>query len=206
VSRYTSGSHLPGRVGDHGRMRTRERLAVVILLEDANTTVVEEFRSRWDPLAGRIPAHITLVFPFEPAGDWRVVQASVAAVAARHGRFGVSLADPIVHKDEYLFLVPRAGAREITELHTHLYRALPAAVKLGPFAPHMTIGRDGDGSRTQAALREAQDSGLTVNGVARTLSVYRIDAPGPLEIVFAEPLGAELPGGSHEDILLGGAG
>jgi 2'-5' RNA ligase len=172
-------------------MRTHERLAVVILLEDANTTVVEEFRSRWDPLTGWIPAHITLVFPFEPAGDWRVVQESVAAVAARHGRFGVSLTDPIIHGDEYLFLVPRAGAREITELHMHLYRALPAAVQLGPFAPHMTIGRDGDGSRIRAALREAQDSGLTVDGVARTLSVYRIDASGPLGIVFAEPLGAE---------------
>jgi 2'-5' RNA ligase len=177
-------------------MRTRERLAVVILLEDADTTVVEEFRSRWDPLAGRIPAHITLVFPFEPAGDWRVVQASVAAVAARYGRFGVSLTDPVVHEDEYLFLVPHAGAREITELHLHLYRALPAAVKLGPFAPHMTIGRDGDVSRIQEALHEAQESRLTVNGVARTLSVYRIDAWGPLRIVFAEPLGADLPDGA----------
>jgi 2'-5' RNA ligase len=67
------------------------RRAVVLFLDGAACTAVDEIRTRWDPvMCGRIGAHITLV---HDVVDHDLAAQAVAAAAATTGPFTVRLTD-----------------------------------------------------------------------------------------------------------------
>lgn len=68
--------------------------AIVIFPVYSDTAGVERFRRTWDPLAGGIPAHITLVYPFQTDVAVQVLEATVSKVAQAHRPFQVELGDP----------------------------------------------------------------------------------------------------------------
>jgi 2'-5' RNA ligase superfamily len=85
------------------------RLVIVIFPRSDGLADLEDFRSVWDPLADSVPAHVTLVYPFESNIGQSNLETIVADVARHHRPFDVELGSPTVHEGEYLFLLPRRG-------------------------------------------------------------------------------------------------
>jgi len=124
---------------------------------------IERIRASHDPHAGRLPVHVTFVFPCVAAP--RLAVAEMNAAAAASGPFAFRVAGVEAVADEtgagaHVFLVPddRACAA-ITSLHDRLYEAAlrPHLRTDIPFIPHLTVAAaaDVDACRTLAdALRE----------------------------------------------------
>lgn len=164
------------------------RRAVVIFPSDVAMDTVEQFRSQWDPSAAQIAAHVTLVFPFETKVPAATLVSTISEVARRHTPFAIDLADPTIHDEEYLFLLARQGGEQIRRLHLDLYAALPDAHVEGVFTPHMTVGRQPDRVRIEAAYRSAREIDLHVSGTARAIALYRIDPDADRRVEFVAPL------------------
>jgi 2'-5' RNA ligase len=122
-------------------------LAVVAYptLSDGDRSWVEGIRTRYDPLAPRIAAHFTLVFPTEVAEAPLVAQVRNALQSA--SPIPVVLRRAAVYPDAiggggYIFLVAEEGYRELVTLHDALYEGVLAAHKRPdiPFVPHVTVG------------------------------------------------------------------
>jgi 2'-5' RNA ligase len=134
---------------------------------------VERFRQRWDPLRGAVPAHVTIAFPFDWARGLDELRELLTGVLPRP--FALRLGAPTIWEDEYLFLLAERGGVEIARLHEAVYGVLGLA-RAERFVPHMTVGRRPPGPEQEAMLRAA--GGLTVDGWARELSVYRREPDG----------------------------
>ena len=122
-------------------------LLIVAPLEAAPADLrrIEAVRRRHDPAHGLIPAHVTLVFPFEGIGA-EAVRPHVAAVAARHAAVALRLSAVIAMRDgaadrSQVLLVPDHGRAEIEQLHDALYDGLLAPVLRTdiPYIPHVTV-------------------------------------------------------------------
>jgi 2'-5' RNA ligase len=100
-------------------------------------------RDRLDPLARKIPAHITLVFPFESAMSDFELETHLRELVAQSRRFGVVFRGITAHENEYLFLNITRGNDEVMQLHDVLYsRALATHHdRRHTFVPHVTVGR-----------------------------------------------------------------
>ena len=146
---------------------------VAVIYPDADTGPVEVFRQRWDPLGSLVAAHVTIAFPFDWDGQPGELPARLAGTMPRP--FAVRLGSPTVWDDEYLYLLAERGGAQIARLHDAVYNALglPRAER---FVPHMTVGRRSAGPDQDRMLRAAD--GLSVNGWARELSVYRRESGG----------------------------
>ncbi len=117
----------------------------ILLFPDlTNRSQIERYRNRFDPLAGKISPHVTLVFPFESADiatDALALHVKKSIGIMRAFTLEVSL--PAVIEDECVYLKVTEGAEHVRRLHDALYVDL-----LHPFlrtdlhyAPHITIGR-----------------------------------------------------------------
>src|SRR5437879_652549 len=100
-------------------------------------------RDRFDPLAGTIAPHLTLVFPFEDAMSDSALQEHLRSAVSGLQGFAVSLREITAHDDEYLFLNVKRGNDELIHLHDVLYTQALAAhrVRMHTYVPHVTVGR-----------------------------------------------------------------
>jgi 2'-5' RNA ligase len=155
-----------------------ERQAVVIFPQ-GQLADVEEFRRRWDPLGGSIPAHITLVFPVTRPRREQDLAGELAALLEGFPLFDLSLSEVRVWEQEYLFLVAGRGGEQIARLHDALYDGpFCHARRPALFVPHMTIGRCPDSAELAAGADEAVRLGVRADVLATTVSVYRISQDG----------------------------
>jgi 2'-5' RNA ligase len=146
---------------------------VAVIYPDADTGPVELFRQRWDPLGGIVAAHVTIAFPFDWAGDPGELPGRLSATMPK--AFALRLGSPTVWDDEYLYLLAERGGAQIARLHDAVHNALGLA-RAERFVPHMTVGRRPPGTEQERMLRAAD--GLSVNGWARELSIYRREPDG----------------------------
>lgn len=65
--------------------------AIVVLPSFSRGDEIESFRARHDPLARSIPAHVTLVFPFETNPDAATLAKHAAAAAEDQPAFPLTL-------------------------------------------------------------------------------------------------------------------
>lgn len=151
-----------------------ERAVVVLPRRNAR---IEGFRRDFDPLAGAIPAHITLVYP-TPL-DLTRARAAMSRSARGRVPFEYAFSEPEVVEDEYLFLLAQRGAEEIRDLHEDLYRLLDRPLP-EVFRPHVTIARTADAGRLVAARSAALAGGLHLAGTAAALCLFRVEDPGRL--------------------------
>ena len=112
----------------------------------ADLARIETLRHRHDPRAAIIPAHVTLVFPFE-TDDLSGITDHINQVIADHGPIALRLSAYLAvraHDDSqsHIFLVPDQGRAEIEALHDALYEGLLAGHLRRdiPFIPHVTLG------------------------------------------------------------------
>ena len=143
---------------------------------------IQDLRRRYDPLAEKVPPHLTVVFPFpDPRSPTRLVSLLNEFLPTR--TFSFSLSGP-VRDGEYLYFPVDEGKEMLAILHDALYEALPPGLLSPgrPYVPHLTFGRCRTPEEGDRILRELR----------------RFDREGEGEIVGAvighleEPDGAEL--------------
>lgn len=137
---------------------------------------IREARARYDPIAAAVPAHFTLVYPFEDDIALDALGAHLTDALAAFTAFDVALEGVSGAEGTYLRYDIKRGNDTLIAMHDRLY-AGPLARHLDlrePFHPHMTIGRIADAARWRAALDELVPSApRTTVTVGRVISYRR---------------------------------
>ena len=142
-------------------------------------------------MAGLIPAHLSLVFPFPTAHSRLQVETHVQRVASRWPPIPVTFRRVRMHANEFLFLVAARGAASVTALHDKLYtRSLAPHVRRDmPYEPHITLARHADFARLEAALAEAEEAfGGEFSAVMRAVDLLAVERDGRIEALKSIPL------------------
>jgi 2'-5' RNA ligase len=148
-------------------------------------------RARFDPLAGAIAPHFTLVFPFDDGMSDDALEQHLRTVAAGARAFPVLLRGITAHEGEYLFLNVKQGNDAILALHDALYRGPLAAhhLRTNTFVPHITVGRLAP-LALSAALDATASLTSAIHARVEGLSVYAIEPDGMRRVLADVPLPA----------------
>jgi len=165
--------------------------AIVAFPTLRSADLVEAVRSRFDPLAAVLKAHVTLVFPFSDSAMAPYLADHITQAVAGLAPFDMSLTRPRIADAGYLFLTVAAGSQHFVNLHDRLYSG-PLARHLSltrTYEPHITIGRLPTADRLAAAAREATQT-LTEPLLGRVdhVAVFRLDQPSHGSVAFTVPL------------------
>jgi 2'-5' RNA ligase len=147
---------------------------------------IEALRQRFDPLAGFLPSHITLVFPFESDLTTQDLRKHIERAVEGVAPLALTLDGITGSEREYLFLMIRRGHESIVEMHERLYSG-PLQVHLSltqPYVPHVTVGRLGSAAAFEAALTSVAQLDIRIETVAHSLTVYRLEDEGRRPIEF----------------------
>jgi 2'-5' RNA ligase len=147
--------------------------AVVAFPELEQPAQIEAIRKRFDPMAGVLGFHVTIVFPFSgPPAVAEHVQRRLENVAP----FDFELGGPVRGDEVYVFLQVMRGVGAFLELHGSLYSA-PLAPHLSSehrYVPHMTIGRLPTAEAANVAIETAAAHiPSAMRGTVRSLALYR---------------------------------
>ena len=151
--------------------------AIVAFPDTPHIERIERLRRLFDPLARVIPAHVTLVFPFESQLPAAALRAHVERMSMGTRPFDVELTDVAVVEDEYVFLDVGSGRKQLIELHDRLYSG-PLARHLSDthvFRPHITLGRLREPEARATALAKAREWLPASTAVVRELTIVRLD-------------------------------
>jgi 2'-5' RNA ligase len=164
------------------------RRAIVALLDAAALDDVEAFRRAHDPLAGALPAHVTLVFPFASALSAMQVATHVRRIASRWPVLPIRLEGVDAYTGEWVHLRMTQGFDAVVELHDRLYRGVlaPFLRREFDYEPHVTLARAADVADCDALVGEARRRfARPIETVVRALSTIVL-APGQRIAVEAE--------------------
>ena len=153
---------------------------------------IEDLRRRHDPQAGRLGAHVTLVFAargVEVAAAVDHLQEVAAAtppfpvdfteVALRRGHDGTSC---------YAYLLPARGGDLLRALHVALNQGPFARSEHLPFEPHVTLGRSPEPGALAALVARCSDPPPDVRAEIAALHLLEVDGAGLTDLASA-PLG-----------------
>ena len=136
------------------------RRTIMIFPEFENSEVIDRIRAKYDPLAGLVRPHITLVFPFE--GEFgndtvaRVLENRLSEIKPFDIRLKGITGQKGIHGN-YLFLNIIQGIKEITKIHDVLYANEFRHYDLGfEYVPHMTVGKLPSKEMLDAALETVE--------------------------------------------------
>ena len=152
---------------------------------------IEAFRARHDPMAGRIPAHLSLIFPFGTVLTALQLETHVRRVVSAWPPIPVTFRAVRLHANEFVFLTAARGAAALTALHDRLYtKSLrPHLRPEFPYEPHITVARDPDPARIERALEEAREA---LEGefpaVLREVVLLAEEPDGRIEVLRTLPL------------------
>jgi 2'-5' RNA ligase len=134
---------------------------IMIFPSFENGKLIDEIRTKYDPVAHNVRPHITLVFPFESDITTEELRSHMMAALSGFTSFRLSLQGVIEKKTfgKYLLLEVHRGRQRIIALHKSLYTGilspfLPVWQK--SFEPHMTVGRVEDEVMFQSASDETR--------------------------------------------------
>jgi len=152
---------------------------------------IEAFRERHDPTAGKLPAHLTLVFPFATALTALQVETHVRRVLAGWPPIPVTFRAVRSHGNEFVFLMASRGADSLVALHDKLYtRSLRPHLRPDiAFEPHLTIAWNKDPEALERVHEEAIEafSGEFAD-VMREASLLAVHPDGKIERLGNFPL------------------
>lgn len=172
------------------------RLAVVSypVLSAEDRTWIESIRSRHDPQASLIPAHVTLVFPTADCPGGAPDEVAAVAKAFKPVPFVIRWARPvrdITGSGGHVFLVPDEGFDGIAALHNALYSGGFAPTRLPDvlFIPHITVGATPDFAGSERIARGLSPLERQVRGRVETLELIEVHA-GRVQSLHRWPLEA----------------
>jgi len=154
--------------------------------------VVEAFRREHDPLAGAMPAHVTLVFPFASTLSPLQVAAHARRVASRWPVIPIRLRGVDAYAGQWVHLRVTQGRDAIVELHDRLYRRALAPFLRPEFGyePHVTIARATDAHECDRLVNEARDGfRRAIEASLRTVSVIALANDGRVTVEHEIGLG-----------------
>ena len=153
--------------------------AIILFPKFENQQVIESIRGKYDPLAGFIAPHLTLVFPFDSdltTEELRLhVEHALAGVKPFRVRLNGFSGD---YRDGYLFLNVKTGNDEIIELHDRLYAGIlqQFLFRRLQYCPHLTVGKVEQLDNFEQALEELASIDEQFEGVIDQVCVDNIDA------------------------------
>lgn len=167
-------------------MQTR---VIVIFPDVAENNPIAALRQRFDPLAGFINPHLTLVFPFASDLTTDDLRRHISESIAGMPPFPVRLEGVTGNEGEYLFLNVKVGNDNLIALHDRLYSGILRRYLSFEHAylPHLTVGRISDAARWQSAVAEASLLDIRLDFTISDISVYTIepDSSRPVELVVS---------------------
>lgn len=116
---------------------------ILIFPKFDNIDKIDEIRSKYDKLYGKIDPHITLVFPFDDEISNEELINKINNIIKDTNKFVVSFYGITESDDDYIYLNCLVGFDEIIKLHDKLYdkilkKHLRSDIK---YIPHITIGQ-----------------------------------------------------------------
>ncbi|MCP5094523.1 MAG: 2'-5' RNA ligase family protein [Chloroflexi bacterium] len=130
--------------------------AILIIPQIANADAIQNIRLSFDPLAKKVPPHVTLVFPFKSTIHTDALARHVQAVAASIPPFQISFGSAEAHNDGYVWLPVIQGQEAIIHLHDHLYTGILSQFlsQRHVYQPHLTLAHVAE-ANVQAAVNAA---------------------------------------------------
>ena len=161
------------------------RRALVWFPAASTLAPVERFRAAHDPLSAALPAHVTLVFPFESTLGSVQVAAHVRRAIARWPALPVRFEGLGHFHADWVYLRVTRGYAAVEALHDRLYRGAlaPFLRRDLPYEPHLTIARATPALSSDALLEAARQAGLdrARDDVMRTVTLVRVMRNGRIE-------------------------
>ena len=165
----------------------------IVAFPEPPLAAVEVFRVVHDPLATRLAAHVTLVFPFASAATDLQLVAHLRRVCRRWPHLPLTLAGVGAYAARWVHLRVTRGAEALIELHDRLYRGVlsPYLRREFSYEPHVTIGWSEHAAECEPMLDAARAAfAVPLAAVVRELALIGLDASGHVERRAAVPLGA----------------
>lgn len=148
----------------------------IIVYPQIDSSKLDQFRKKHDPLESWIKPHVTLVFPFDFKGDRVELEKHIEKVLADWHPFEISLKGIEKAWDNFIFLTVSNGKDKFIKLHNELYSEI-----LGEFlrkdleyAPHLTIGL-GNPKNVDQLVNEANKLGLEYSTKVNAVTLSSID-------------------------------
>ena len=155
---------------------------IMIFPQFSNMRVIDEIRKKYDPLAGHVRPHITLVFPFLSDISSDKLREHIVNALSRIKPFKIVLKGitPVQAFGNYLFLNIETGKEDIVNIHKKLYTGilepyLPQWLKDCEYNPHMTVGKIEDEEEYKNAVNELKHFSDVFETVVKKISVEIID-------------------------------
>lgn len=163
------------------------KCAVHIFPSIADRTDIDDVRSKYDPLSGKIPPHITLVFPFDYDLSTELLISHVQFVASDYQAFDITFGEPEFH-DTCVWLPTIEGREKIQAIHASLYTDIlkPHLSSMHCYTPHLTLARVAQ--EQSDAYTYVQKIKTGTKGAAERIIVERILADDSSDIVASIPL------------------
>ena len=116
--------------------------SILLIPKLKNDVIIEDIRKKHDPLFGKVPPHITLIFPFSTDLDNAVIIKHLENCLAKFSNIEISLSGFSYHENGYIFWDVIDGRQDIINLHDELYTGIlsPFKHKTIKYNPHITIG------------------------------------------------------------------
>lgn len=160
------------------------RRAVLIVPPADLMTPVEAIRRRFDTLVDAVPAHVTLVFPFESDISDEALRSHIESATRDFPSFRIELRGFSCVEDQYLFFGVDAGSEEIRDLHRRLYTgSLAPFLSDLPFSPHVTVGRFRTADECTAVVKGLEPKNLRIETLAVAATLYDLDTT-PYKAIF----------------------
>jgi 2'-5' RNA ligase len=145
---------------------------------DVDARGINQLRERYDPQAGWIAPHITLMFPVPDSVDEDNLVNHLENVLSGRRPFPIHLQGLQKSWDDYLFLLVQEGSANIAALHDEIYTGILAGHRNEniAFIPHLTLGVFlKNASAYPQALEEAKRLDLDYRCVVDKLHLVKVN-------------------------------
>lgn len=169
--------------------------ALVVLVPEPVSTLVDQWRSLYDPSFAIVPPHITVAYPpFVPEAEWPSIRPSIAELLAQFPPFRVELTElgTFVGSSFYLWLKPEDGG-SLADIHAALAQRFPEHVPQGKYdyRSHVTIGVFDSEQELLEAQRRIQAGWQARNFFVEELVYLSLDSRGQWCVYSRLPLGED---------------
>lgn len=179
------------------------RRTILIFPEFENSHIIDSIRAKYDPLAGLIKPHVTIVFPFEAKFGNETIERVLERRLSEIEPFELSLKGVSTQKGKFgntLFLNIVKGADEVRRMHDILYANEFRHYDMGfDYIPHITIGNLPSKELLDEAYEELKDLDEEFTTTVNKISVEMIGENEESIIIIEKELGKEKV--SEEEIV-----
>lgn len=150
----------------------------MIFPEFENSHIIDSIRQKYDPLAGLIRPHVTIVFPFEAEFDNGTIERILERRLSEIKPFELRVKGVSTQKSQFgnsLLLDVTKGADEIRKMHDILYANEFSDYDSGfEYVPHITVGNLPSAELLDKAYEDIKDMDEEFVTTVKKISVEMI--------------------------------